>query len=122
LRWVGHDFAIFLRATTSSLDLFYRIVFKTAPRHHRFCNPLQQGLLGMKINIAICVIVASLSVPAAALGQTRAQEEQACQDDAFRLCPDEIPDETQVYNCMTRKKAKLSPACRAMFAPPSRRR
>jgi hypothetical protein len=80
----------------------------------------------MKMKSAFFVLAASLSMPAAALGQTRAQEEQACQDDAFRLCPDQIPDETQVYNCMTRQKAKLSPACRAMFAPqsppPSRRR
>jgi hypothetical protein len=76
----------------------------------------------MKIKFAFLVIVASLSVPAAALGQTRAQEEQACQDDAFRLCPDEIPDEAQVANCMARQKARLSPACRAMFTQPSRRR
>jgi hypothetical protein len=76
----------------------------------------------MKIKFAFFVILASLSVPAAALGQTRAQEEQACQDDAFRLCPDEVPDEARVANCMARQKAKLSPACRAMFTQPSRRR
>ncbi|HZM06831.1 MAG TPA: hypothetical protein VFC11_00035 [Methylocella sp.] len=76
----------------------------------------------MKIKFAFFIIVASLSVPAAALGQTRAQEEQACQDDAFRLCPDEIPDEGRVANCMARQKAKLSPVCRAMFSQPSRRR
>jgi hypothetical protein len=76
----------------------------------------------MKIKFAFFVILALLSVPAAALGQTRAQEEQACQDDAFRLCPDEVPDEARVANCMARQKAKLSPACRAMFTQPSRRR
>jgi len=76
----------------------------------------------MKMKFAFFLIVASLSVPAAALGQTREQEEQACQDDAFRLCPDEIPDEAQVARCMARQKSKLSAACRAIFAQSSRRR
>jgi hypothetical protein len=78
----------------------------------------------MQMKSAFFLIVASLSLPSAALGQSdvRAQQEQACQDDAYRLCPDEIPDEDRVANCMARQKAKLSPACRAMFTPSPRHR
>jgi len=78
----------------------------------------------MQMKSAFFLTVALLSLPAAALGQSelRAQQEQVCSDDAFRLCPDEIPDEARVYNCMVRQKSKLSPACRAMFSPSSSRR
>jgi hypothetical protein len=78
----------------------------------------------MQMKSAFFLIVASLSLPSAALGQSdvRAQQEQACQDDAYRLCPDEIPDEARVTNCMARQKAKLSPACRAMFPQSPRHR
>jgi len=78
----------------------------------------------MQMKSAYFLIAASLSIPSAALGQSdlRAQQEQACQDDAYRLCPDEIPDEARVANCLARQKARLSPACRAMFAPSSRHR
>jgi hypothetical protein len=69
-------------------------------------------------------IVASLFMMAPAFCQSdvRAQQEQACQDDAYRLCPDEIPDEARVASCMARQKARLSPACRAMFRDSPRRR
>jgi hypothetical protein len=78
----------------------------------------------MQMKSAFFLIAASLFLPSAALGQSdlRAQQEQACQDDAFRLCPDEIPDEARVANCMARQKAKLSPACRAMFKQPPHQR
>ena len=78
----------------------------------------------MQMKSAVFLIVASLSLPSAALCQSdvRAQQQQACQDDAYRLCPNEIPDEARVKDCMTHQKAKLSPACRAMFAPAPRHR
>lgn len=78
----------------------------------------------MHLKYTLLLIAAPLSLPAAALGQynVRAQQEQACQDDAFRLCPDDVPDEARITNCLARQKAKLSPACRAMFTQPSRRR
>lgn len=77
----------------------------------------------MRVKVAFIFLAALLIMPATALGQSneRTQQEIACQDDAYRLCPDEIPDESRVYHCMSRQKTKLSPACRAMFGPSPRR-
>jgi hypothetical protein len=38
--------------------------------------------------------------------------EQACKDDAFRLCDEFIPDRDKVGACLRRKARSLSPACR----------
>jgi hypothetical protein len=77
----------------------------------------------MHIKQALALAVLFLSIPASAFAQSdlRAQQQAACEDDANRLCPDEIPDEARVTNCMARQKARLSPACRAMFDPPRSR-
>jgi hypothetical protein len=51
-----------------------------------------------------------------------AEEQQACQPDAFRLCSAEIPDVDRVTACMVAKKSQLSPECRKFFRddpPPS---
>lgn len=84
----------------------------------------KQRPIAMQMKSALAVIVLSLFMTAPAICQSdpRAQQELACQDDAYRLCPNEIPDEAMVTSCMERQKAKLSPACRAMFAPPPRHR
>ena len=78
----------------------------------------------MQPKFVFSFIVASLFMMAPAFCQSglRAQQEQACQDDAYRLCPDEIPDEARVTSCMARQKARLTPACRAMFRDSPRRR
>ena len=46
-----------------------------------------------------------------------AEEQQACSNDAFRLCSAEIPDVDRVTVCMIRNKSQLSPQCRAFFRP-----
>ena len=71
----------------------------------------------MHTKLALAVIVLSLSAIAPAISQQdlRAMQQAACEDDAYRLCPDEVPDENRVASCMARHKAKLSPRCRAMF-------
>ena len=78
----------------------------------------------MQIKTALALVVLSLAMTSTALCQSnlRARQELACQDDAFRLCPDEIPDEALVASCMARQKSKLSPVCRALFAPSPRHR
>ena len=43
------------------------------------------------------------------------EEQQACSDDAFRLCSADIPDVDRVTVCMVRNKAQLSPGCRVYF-------
>jgi hypothetical protein len=43
------------------------------------------------------------------------EEQQACSNDAFRLCSAEIPDVDRVTVCMIRNKSQLSPGCRVFF-------
>ena len=45
------------------------------------------------------------------------EQQQACSDDAFRLCSAEIPDVDRVTVCMVRNKSQLSPGCRVFFRP-----
>jgi hypothetical protein len=78
----------------------------------------------MQIKIALCLAFVSLCMTNTALGQSdlRSRQQLACEDDAYRLCPDEVPDEALIASCMARQKAKLSPGCRAMFTQSHRRR
>jgi hypothetical protein len=43
------------------------------------------------------------------------EQQQACQNDAFRLCGPEIPDVDRVTACMVQKKSQLSPGCAVYF-------
>jgi hypothetical protein len=52
--------------------------------------------------------------PAASQAYTPEQQ-QACSDDAFRLCSAEIPDIDRVTACMVRNKSQLTPGCRIHF-------
>jgi hypothetical protein len=76
----------------------------------------------MKSALALLVLSLSMTSPALCQSDPRSRQQAACEDDALRLCPDEIPDEARIASCLARQKAKLSPACRAMFAPPPRHR
>jgi hypothetical protein len=65
------------------------------------------------------MLAATLSVamlPTASEAYTPEQQ-QACSDDAFRLCGAEIPDVDRVTVCMIRNKSQLSPGCRVFFRP-----
>jgi hypothetical protein len=46
------------------------------------------------------------------------EQQQACSDDAFRLCGPEIPDVDRVTACMIRNMSQLSPGCRVFFRSP----
>ncbi len=76
----------------------------------------------MKSALALLVLSLAMTSPALCQSDLRSQQQEACEDDAYRLCPDEIPDEARVASCMTRHKAKLSPHCRAMFTSSRRHR
>jgi hypothetical protein len=43
------------------------------------------------------------------------EEQQACTDDAFRVCGTEIPDVDRVTACMVRNRSLLSPGCKIYF-------
>nr|WP_051677236.1 hypothetical protein [Bradyrhizobium sp. URHD0069] len=45
------------------------------------------------------------------------EQQQACSNDAFRLCSAEIPDVDRITVCMVRNKSQLSPGCRIHFSP-----
>ena len=65
--------------------------------------------------ITLVVALALATVSTAAVAQT-AQEQQACMNDAFRVCSATIPDRTRTIACMVQHKAELSTACQAVMA------
>jgi hypothetical protein len=60
----------------------------------------------------------SLSMWPAASRAYTPEQQQACSDDAFRLCGADIPDVDRVTACMVRYKSQLSPGCRVYFTEP----
>jgi len=66
------------------------------------------------IALAFILTVIAFSAPAPTQAYTQ-EEQQACQDDAFRLCGQFIPDEQRVKACLIGNMSRLSPACRRMF-------
>jgi hypothetical protein len=63
----------------------------------------------------------SLASFAGSASAATADEQQACQDDAFKFCNDLIPDETKVKACLIHNLRRLTPACRKMFSRSRRR-
>jgi hypothetical protein len=43
------------------------------------------------------------------------EAQQMCTGDAMRLCSSEIPDIPRITACMHRKRAQVSPGCRALM-------
>jgi hypothetical protein len=43
------------------------------------------------------------------------EAQQLCSGDAMRLCSNEIPDVPRITACMHRKRAQISPGCRALM-------
>jgi hypothetical protein len=76
----------------------------------------------MKSALALAILSVFMTSPALSQSDLRSKQQAACEDDAYSLCPDEIPDEARVASCLERQKSKLSPGCRAMFAPSPRHR
>ena len=73
----------------------------------------------MRLTLAIALTVSALST--AAFAQS-AEDQQACMDDAFRVCSATIPDRARTTACMVQNKAKLSPRCQQVmnqYAPPA---
>jgi hypothetical protein len=66
---------------------------------------------------AFVLTVIAFSAPAHSYTE---EERMACQDDAYRLCGQAIPDEEKVKACLIANMSKLTPACRRMFQRPQR--
>ena len=62
------------------------------------------------------VVAAALSVlsAGAAIAQS-SEDQQACMNDAFRVCSATIPDRNKTIACMVQNKAKLSSACQVVM-------
>jgi hypothetical protein len=56
-----------------------------------------------------------IAIPSVQAFEVTAEQEQACEPDAFRLCSSEIPDASRVAACMQANEASLSPQCHAVF-------
>ncbi len=71
----------------------------------------------------VVAILASLVAPAAWAAGTPEQQ-AACQDDAFRFCPNDVPDPAAIEACLKRNIRSISPACQRQFgyAPAKSRR
>jgi len=65
-----------------------------------------------RIWLAVALTAATFST--GALAQT-AQEQQACMNDAFRVCSATIPDRNRTIACMVQNKAQLSAACQVVM-------
>ena len=52
---------------------------------------------------------------APAEAQPTPAQRQACEQDAYRLCSEAIPDEQRVRQCLVRNMKRLNPTCRAAF-------
>ena len=81
------------------------------------------------VALSLCAVLASgiASTPAAAQNSPERQgmsADQACSNDAYRLCERFIPDRTTTGACLRRNKRALSPECRVFFSgkKPLRRR
>ncbi len=75
-----------------------------------FADRSRKFQLGLMLATALSVSM----WPAASQAYTPEQQ-QACSDDAFRLCSADIPDVDRVTVCMVRNKSQLSPGCRVYF-------
>ena len=58
----------------------------------------------------------SLAVFTGNASAATAEEQAACQDDAFKFCNDAVPDEEKVKACLIENRRKLTPACRAILS------
>jgi hypothetical protein len=65
------------------------------------------------------LVLIAAATPAAAQGTP--EQRAACEQDAYRLCSQYIPDERRTGNCLRRNRISLSPACRRLFSGRGRR-
>jgi hypothetical protein len=60
--------------------------------------------------------VAARAQPQAEMYRGTPEDQQACTDDAFRLCGQFVPDAPRIVQCLIANKPKLSPACHEVFS------
>ena len=65
-----------------------------------------------RITLAVALTVATFSTGATA---QNAEEQQACMNDAFRVCSATIPDRARTTACMIQNKSQLSAGCQMVM-------
>lgn len=71
---------------------------------------------------AIAAALLFLVSAAPALAQTESEYQQACQDDALRLCSEHVPDHAKIHRCLVAHKASLTPQCRTLVVPAQKKK
>jgi hypothetical protein len=73
-----------------------------------FCKTRQLAL-------AFAVAISGIALSASPGLAFSSEAQQMCTGDAMRLCSSEIPDIPRIAACMHRKRAQVSPGCRAIM-------
>ena len=60
-------------------------------------------------------LLALMATGSAGAQQGTPEQRRACTPDVYRLCAGEIPNARAITACLRRQKARLSPACAAVF-------
>jgi hypothetical protein len=68
----------------------------------------------MTIRLTLVLALSAGMLSTAAIAQT-AEEQQACMNDAFRVCSATIPDRARTTACMVQHKSQLSTACQVVM-------
>jgi hypothetical protein len=77
-------------------------------------NRLRLAAIG-PVGLLLGLTLTCLAPAPAAAQQGTINPEQACRDDAFRLCNEFIPDRDKVGACLRRKARALSRDCRTVI-------
>jgi|GEM_PF-3176974 len=68
----------------------------------------------MHIRLTLALALTAGMLSTAAIAQS-SEDQQACMNDAFRVCSATIPDRARTTACMVQNKSKLSSACQMVM-------
>jgi hypothetical protein len=68
-----------------------------------------------QITLTFTIAITAIGLSASPGQAFSSEAREMCTGDAMRLCSDEIPNVSRIAACMHRKKAQLSPGCRAVM-------
>jgi hypothetical protein len=68
-----------------------------------------------QLALTFAIAISGIGVSASPGLAFSSEAQQLCTGDAMRLCSSEIPDIPRITACMHRKRAQVSPGCRALM-------
>jgi len=72
--------------------------------------------------VLLGLALAAAAPATSASAQGTPAQRAACEQEAYRLCSDVVPDENRTASCLRRHRMSLSPACRAVLSGKGARR